>query len=164
MQIVAYFDKNKEKFGTPRTLRIDEIWCADLETANKVKAELESGEDFEAAKTEYSLQKQSKPLNAYPGSEGIFFQDLWKGDPNQIIGPIKGFSAEGLKWRIVKILEKKPAEIKEYSTDMKNRAKWKMLGEQKEAILADYRKELLQKYPYEIYADRVKDVDPLKVQ
>ncbi len=162
-QIVAYFEKNKEKFGTPRTLKIDQIWCADLETANKVKADLESGKDFDAAKTEYSLQKQSKPLNTYPGTEGIFFQDLWKGDPNQIVGPIKGFYAEGLKWRIVKILEKKPAEIKEYSTDMKDRIKWRMLGEQKETILADYRKELLQKYPYEIYADKIKDIDPLKI-
>jgi hypothetical protein len=163
-QIIAYFEKNKKKFSTPRTMKIDQIWCSDLETANKVKAELESGMDFEVAKTEYSLQKQSKPMNIYPGSEGIFFQDLWKGDPNQIVGPIKGFYAEGLKWRIVKILEKKPAEIKEYSADMKDRIKWRMMGEQKEVILADYRKELLQKYPYEIYADRITDIDPLKVQ
>jgi peptidyl-prolyl cis-trans isomerase C len=162
-QIIAYFEKNKEKFGTPRTLRIDQIWCSDLETANKVKTELESGKDFEAAKTEYSLQKQGKPVNIYPGSEGIFFQDLWKGDPNQIVGPIKGFYSEGLKWRIVKILEKKPAEIKEYSADMKNRIKWRMMGEQKETILADYRKELLQKYPYKIYVDRIKDIDPLDI-
>jgi hypothetical protein len=50
-QITQYFEKNKEKFSTPRTLRIDQIWCENLETANKVKAELESGKDFDAART-----------------------------------------------------------------------------------------------------------------
>ncbi|OHB82800.1 MAG: hypothetical protein A2Z38_10305, partial [Planctomycetes bacterium RBG_19FT_COMBO_48_8] len=119
-QIVQYFEKNEEKFGTPKTLKIDQIWCENLEIANKVKSELDGGKDFDAVKSEYSLQKQSKPFNCYPGSEGIFFADLWKGEPNQIVGPTKGFYGEGIKWRIVKILEKKPAEIKEYSANMKD--------------------------------------------
>jgi peptidyl-prolyl cis-trans isomerase C len=162
-QIVAYFEKNKEKFSTPRTVKIDQIWCADLETADKVKAELDT-KDFESVKDEFSLQKEGKPFETNAGREGVFFDDLWKGEPNQIIGPMKGFYGEQIKWRIVKILEKKPAQMKEYSSDMNNSIKWRIIGEKKNKILADYRKELLQKYPYEIYADRIKDIDPLKVQ
>ncbi len=161
-QIKAYFEKNKGKFGKPRMLKIDQIWCSDLEMARKVKAELEV-KDFNSVKMEFSLQKQSKPFDTTAGNEGLFFKDLWQADPNQIVGPIKGFYSEGLKWRIVKILEKKPAEAKEYSADMKDLVKLRIMDEWRNTTMANYRKELLQKYPYEIYAEKIKDIDPLSI-
>jgi len=162
-QIAAYFDKNKEVFRTHRTVKIDQIWCQDLKAARKVKAELDSGEDFESVREKYSLEKKSKPFHTRPGNEGMFWEDLWKGDPNEIIGPIKGFYREGFKWRIVKILEKNTGEVEEYSSGMENRVKGKMVTERRNALLEKYSKELLRKYPYEIYADRIKDIDPLDV-
>jgi len=162
-QIVAYFEKNKQAFGTPKMLKIDQIWCQDLKTARKAKAELENGKDFKAVKQEYSLQKKAEPFHTDSSSEGIFFEDLWKADPNEIVGPVKGFYGDGVKWRIVKILEKKPAKVKEYSDDMKSRVKSTMLDEQRNTILAGYRKELLEKYSYEIYAEKIKDIDPLDI-
>ena len=162
-QIVNYFEKNKPAFGTPNMLQIDQIWCQDLKTARKVKAELEKDKDFEAVKQEYSLQKESRVFHTDPGSEGIFFADLWKADPNEILGPVKGFYGDGLKWRIVKILEKKPAMLKEYSDDMKGRVRSRMMDEQRNVILEKYRKELLEKYSYEIYAENIKDIDPLNI-
>ena len=162
-QIVAYFENNKPAFGTPNMLKIDQIWCQDRDTARKAKAELESGKDFKALKQEYSLQKETEPFHTDPGSEGMFFEDLWKGDPNEIVGPVKGFYNEGVKWRIVKILEKKPAQIREYSDDMKGRIKSRMWDEQSNTILAKYRRELLEKYSYEIYAEKIKDIDPLDI-
>jgi len=162
-QIVAYFEKNKQTFGTPNQLKIDQIWCQDSNTARKVKAELESGKDFELVKQEYSLQKKSSAFHTEPGSEGMFFKDLWKGDPNEIVGPMKGFYRDGVKWRIVKILEKKPAQLKEYSDGMKGRIKSTIMDEQRNTIKAKYRKELLEKYSYEIYAERIKDINPLDI-
>ena len=162
-QIVTYFEKNKLAFGTPNMLKIDQIWCQDLKTARKVKAELESGKDFKSVRQEYSLQKEAEPFSTDPGSEGIFFEDLWKGDPNDILGPVKGFNQNSVKWRIVKILEKKPGEVKEYSTDMERRIKEKMLSEQRESLIAQSGNELLKKYPYKIYAEKIKDIDPLDI-
>jgi len=162
-QIVTYFEKNKPAFGTPNMLKIDQIWCQDLKTARKVKAELESGKDFKSVRQEYSLQKEAEPFSTDPGSEGIFFKDLWKGGLNEIVGPVKGFFGDGVKWRIVKILEKKPAVLKEYSDNMKGRVRSRMLDEQRNVILEKYRKELLEKYSYEIYAERIKDIDPLDI-
>jgi hypothetical protein len=161
-QIVEYFNKNKEVFVN-RTLKLDQIWCQDLKTAQQVKAELDSGKDFESVRGLYSLEKKGGSFVAYPGSEGIFFQDLWKGEPNQLIGPIKGFYSNTVRWRIVKILEKNPGKVKEYSSDMKDNIKWKMVGERQNALLEKYGKELLEKYPYEIYADRIADIDPLNI-
>jgi len=162
-QIVAYFNEHKELFGTPRRLKIDQIWCQDLKTAQQAKADLDSGKDFASVKKEFSLQKESQPFDTYPDSEGMFFKDLWQGDPNQVIGPIKGFYSDAVKWRIVKILEKKPAELKEYSNELKDQIKNRISDERSSAAFAKYRQELLEKYPHKIYADRIKDIDPLDI-
>ena len=162
-EIVAYFEKNKEAFGTPKTLKINQTWCQDLKTAQKVKAELDGGKDFESVRQNFSLQKKAYTFYANPRSEGTFFGDLWKGDPNEIVGPIKGFHNQEIKWRIVKILEKTPGKVTDYSSNMKNQIEMRMLGEQRNAALENYRKELLEKYSYEIYAERIRDIDPLNI-
>ena len=168
-EIAAYFEKHKEAFAKPPRLKIDQIWCPDRKTVQQAKAALDRGEGFETVKQQYSLQKEAKPFDTHPGSEGIFWQDLWgdpasqepKNDPNEIVGPIKGFYRDGIKWRIVKILEKKPAELQEYSDDIKERAKWQMVSEKRDAMLAQYGKELLEKHSYQVYPDRIKDINPL---
>ncbi len=162
-EIVTYFNNNKEIFGTPRRLKVDQIWCQDLKTARQAKAELEAGKDFESVKKEFSLQKESQPFDTSPDSEGMFFKDLWQGDPNTVVGPVKGFYSDAVKWRIVKILEKKPAALREYSSDMKDQVKRRMLDEKRTAALDKCRQELLEKYAHKIYADRIKDIDPLDI-
>lgn len=162
-QIVAYFNENKELFGTQNALKIDRIWCRNLKMARKAKAELDEGKDFQAVKKAYSVGKTTDPINTYLGGEGIFFRELWNGDPNEIVGPIKGFSGEGIKWRIVKILEKNPGKPKEYSSDLKRQIEMKMLEEQRNSALKKYEQELLEEYPYEIYPERFRDIDPLDI-
>ncbi len=117
-EIMIYFGKNMEAFRTDRTLKIDLIWCQDLKTARQAKADLDGGKDFESVRQKYSLEKKGKPFNTYPSGEGLFWKDLWKGDPNDIVGPVKGFHRKSIKWRIVKILEKNPGKVKGYSSDI----------------------------------------------
>jgi len=162
-ELTAYFNKNKEMFRENRTLKIDQIWCQDLKTAQKVKAELDDGKDFESVKQKYTLDKEGKPFNTYPGGERFFWKDLWQGDPNDVVGPVKGFYRDRFKWRIVRILEKKPGKPAELSDNMKNNVKWKVIEEKRNAMLETYGKELLEKYPYKIYADRIKDINPLDI-
>lgn len=162
-QMAAYFNNHKEAFRIGRLMKIDPIWCQDLESARRVKAELDSGSDFESVKQKYSLEKTLKPSNTYSNSEGLFWEDLWQADPNDIVGPIKGFIRQEIKWRIVKILDKKSGELKDYSADMNNRIKSYMMNERQEALLAEYHRELLKKYPHEIYSEKIKDIDPLDI-
>ncbi|HUU16857.1 MAG TPA: hypothetical protein VMW72_06905 [Sedimentisphaerales bacterium] len=162
-EIMIYFGKNREIFRTGRTLKIDLIWCQDLKTARQAKTELDSSKDFEPVRQKYSLQKNGKPFNTYPSGEGLFWKDLWKGDPNDILGPVKGFHQNSIKWRIVKILEKNPGELKGYSDNMGQRVKEKIVSEQKDALLAKYGDELLKKYPYKIHTEKIKDIDPLDI-
>lgn len=162
-EMIAYFNNNKEIFRVGRFMKIDIIWCQDLETARRVRAELDGGKNFEAVKQEYSLDKGLKPYNTYPGSEGLFWKGLWQAEPNDIAGPIKGFFRQQIKWRIVKILEKNAGELKEYSADMSNRVKDKIMSERREALLAEYRRELLKKHPHEVYPEKIRDIDPLDI-
>ena len=162
-QILIYFDKNTEAFRTDITLKMNLIWCQDLKTARNAKAELDSGKDFESVRQKYSLEKKRKPFNTYPSSEGFFWKDLWKGDPNEIVGPIKGFYKKSIKWRIVKILEKNPGKVKEYSDNMGRRVKERMVSERRNALLDKYGNELLKKYPYKVYTEKIKDIDPLDI-
>jgi len=162
-QIIAYFGRNKESFGTSKSLKIDLIWCQDLKTAKQVRAALDSGKDFEAVRQQFSLEKEGKPFSTHPSSEGLFWKDLWAGDPNQIIGPVKGFYRQGISWRIVKILEKTPGKEKQYSANMERQVKSRIVGKQNKALIAQYGKELLKKYPHQIYADKIKDINPLDI-
>jgi len=162
-QIIAYFDKNKGEFGTSKSLKIDLIWCENLETAKQARAALDSGKDFEAVREQYSLEKEGKPFTTNPGSEGIFWKDLWAGDPNDIIGPVKGFYRQGICWRIVKILEKTPGKERPYSSNMEGQVRSRIMSEQFEALIGRYGEQLLKKYPYQIYPERIKDIDPLDI-
>lgn len=170
-EIKPYFDQHKEKFKNPDTINIDQIWCRDLKTAQKVKEELSSGKDFESAKQEYSLAKQEKASSTHARKEGMFFDELWKGEPNEIVGPVRGFYLNRqtrpvellIRWRIVKILEKKPGQAREYAAGMEREVKGWIHYERREEVLAKYRKELLKKYSYEIYPERFKDINPLNI-
>ncbi|MCP4608509.1 MAG: hypothetical protein GY845_07335 [Planctomycetes bacterium] len=162
-EIKTYFGKNTEIFRKDKTLKIDVIWCDDLKTARSVKAELDAGKDFEELKQKHSLVKTTKPYSIYPGSEGLFWKDLWKGDPNDVIGPIKGFQRSGINWRIAKIMEKNPGTLPEYSSDMDSRIKDKMMSDRRDAIFEQYGDEVLKKYTYQIYADKIKNIDPLNI-
>jgi putative transposon-encoded protein len=162
-QIKAYFEKNRERFGQAAKVKISQIWCENLPVAQEIKAALDEGEDFEALRKARSLQKEEQPHQVSAIGEGIFWADLWKADPNQTIGPLRGFYGPGVKWRIVRILEKTPAQVQPYSEQLGNSVKWAMISEQRQRLLEEYQKELLAKYPHEICADRIKGMDPLEI-
>lgn len=162
-QIKAYFEKNKERFAESASLKVDQIWCEDLPTARKVKELLDGPADFESVKSTYSLNKESQPHGLYPSGEGLFWDELWKAEPNEVTGPVRGFHGSGVKWRVAKILEKTPPKLQVYSDNLQGRVKGAMRSERRRSILNSYRKELLEKYPYELYAQRIKDIDPLEV-
>ena len=162
-EIKAYFDQNTKAFETGKNLKVDLIWCKDRQEAEKAKAELDAGKDFESVKQKYSPDNQRQPFNTYPGSEGLFWKDLWVGEPNDVLGPLKGFNNQKVQWRIVKILEKNPGKPREYSENMDGQIKSSIMSERNEVLMDQYRAELLKKHSYQIYADRIKDIDPLNV-
>ena len=171
-ELRPYFDANKDKFKKPDSLKIDQIWCDDLTTAQQVKLQLTSGRDFQQVKQKFSLAKSEKALTTSPNREGIFFDELWRAEPDDIVGPMKGFFAQRTargrpqwqaKWRLVKVLAKTPGKQQDYSDRMKETVSDRIRSERREAALNNYYDQLLKKYPYQIYHDRLKDIDPLNI-
>jgi peptidyl-prolyl cis-trans isomerase C len=161
-EIRAYFDGHKEEFKEDKKLKIEQIWCADLKTAEKAKAELNESKDFNSVRQKYSLEKEGKAFDTKPGTEAYFWPELWEGDPNNVVGPLKGMYGDGFKWRIVKILEKNQGTTPEFS-EAANRAKLAVLTQRRLALMEKYCKELLGKYSYKVYAERIKDINPLDI-
>jgi peptidyl-prolyl cis-trans isomerase C len=170
-ELRPYFDANKDKFDTPDRLKIDQIWCQDLATAQKAKAELSSGKDFASVKQAYSLAKKEKALSTSASREGMFFEQLWNAGPNEIVGPIKGFYVQRrarqaqwqIKWRIVKILAKTPSKGQEYSSSIEEKVSDMIRSERRAAALIKHQEDLLQKHSYKIYHERIKDINPLNI-
>ena len=162
-QVKAYFEKNQERFAQAATLKVNQIWCESLQTAQKVKADLEGGADFEAIKKAQSLQKDEPAHNVSAVGEGLFGAELWRGETNQTVGPLRGFYNSGIKWRVVRILEKTPPKAQAYSEQVANSVKWALMEERRQRLLEDCREELLKKYPHEIFKDRINGLDPLEI-
>ena len=162
-QIKAYFEAHKEQFIKDRNLRVDLIWCEDLATARQARAELDAGEDFNSVKHEYSLVPESRPYTTYARDEGYFWPDLWKGEPNQVVGPVKGIYRGQCKWRLVKILAKNPGTIPEFSKQLADRVKYIIRSRRRVELMNRYHRELLRKYRYKIYPERLKDISPLDI-
>ncbi len=159
----AYFEAHKELFGTPAAVKVEQIWCKDLATARQARRMLDDGASVEAVKSAHSLAPESQAQKTYPNTEGPFWGDLWQAEPNDVVGPIRGFYADSVKWRVVKVLEKTPGQLQPYSDNMKNRVTSAMYTLQRRHILAEYGVELLGKYPYTLYTNRIWDIDPLEV-
>lgn len=162
-QIKAFFEENKDWFAEGPLLKVDQIWCKDLASARKVKEKLAVVADFRTVKLADSLEKNGEPYAIDRSSQGPFWDDLWKGEPNQVVGPVKGFYEQGLAWRVVKIVDKTAAKDRPYSDQLRDTVKYIILGERRKALLDLYEKELLQKYGHTLYADRIQGIDPLDV-
>ena len=163
-QIKAYYDKHPTRFGASAMMKIDQIWCKDLATAQEVRKKLAEGASFEALKKDLSLRKDEPIQDIYPPSERTFWDDLRKAEPNTVVGPVKGFfQPPQIRWRVVKVLAKKPAVIAPYVDSIKNNVIDAAMTDRVMAIQRDFHKQMLAKYPHEVYSDKIKDMDPLEV-
>lgn len=162
-EIKAYFEAHKELFGTPAAVKIEQIWCQDRQTAQQAREMLDDGASWETVRSAHSLVQNDQPHNTYAGAEGPFWHVLWQAEPNDVSGPIRGFYADGVKWRVVKVLAKTRGQLQPYSDAVKNRVESAIYTVRRQDILTEYGIELLEKHRYELYTDRIWDIDPLEV-
>jgi hypothetical protein len=162
-QIKAYYAAHTSSFDSPASAKIDQIWCKDLATAQKARELLAGGTAFQAVKNELSLRKDEQARDTSATAEGVFWDDIRKAEPNTVIGPIKGFFDPRIKWRIVRVLEKKPATPMVYSDSIKGAVQQAFMMERFATLRQDLEKQTLAKYPHEVFAEKIKDIDPLEV-
>ena len=162
-EVKAFFEAHPERFAKNASLKVEQIWCPDRETAEQIKQMLVDGDSVESANAAHGLKENAKAYNIFPSSEGVFWEEIWKAEPNDVVGPVKGFYDTGIQWRVMKVLEKTPAEARPYSETIANQVQSALMSQRRDEIMAAYEAELLAKYPHEVYTDKIEDVDPLAV-
>ncbi len=162
-EVKAFFEAHPKRFAKSASLKVEQIWCPDRKTAEQVKQMLVDGASVESANEAHGLRDSAKAYTIFPSSEGVFWDELWKAEPNDVMGPMKGFYDTGIQWRVVKVLEKTPAEARPYSDTIANQVESALMSQRRDEIMAAYEAELLAKYPHEVYTDKIADIDPLAV-
>jgi hypothetical protein len=172
-EVAAAYSKVKDTYAKNDSLKVDVIWCENRQAAAKAKADLDGGKDFKSVQTQYSIDSPSRqtgrptgqplgPADDYMGQEGLFWQDLWKSEPNQVVGPVLGFRGGDLAWRLVKVLEKKEGKTVPAQNAM-SMLKSDLQEQRQKALMDKIASEMLQKFPYQINADRLAAFDPRNV-
>ncbi len=163
--VQAYYDKHKNQYNKPETVRASHILVKDEATAKKVLAEVKAkGNDpraFRSLVQRYSIDNATKrragDLRYFtredkrvpkPVIEAAFKLEK-RGD---VAGPIK--SARG--WHIIKLTHRRKA-INRKVDDPKVKAQivTRILRERRRKALEDYKKKLRSKATVKIYDDRL---------
>lgn len=162
-QARSFYQTVKDVYAKNDSLKVAVIWCPDKPTALKIRQELEQGRPFELLQQRHQTDpKTQQPIEIYPATEGPFWDQLWAAEPNQTVGPILGFQDRGLAWRLVKIIEKRPGKPAEFEQIL-NKLKEDITSQMRQQVLDKKRKELLARYPYKVFTDRLSAFDPRDV-
>jgi len=160
-EVVAHYTAIKDKFGRDDSLKAHIIWCENKQAAQKAKAELDQGQGFSEVQAKYAIDKKNlEPRDLSLRQEGMFWQEIWSSEPNQILGPMLGFQENQFKWRILKTLEKHAKDPKELDDNVKRTLQWEIKKDLVDAKLRDRMRKVLQTYPHKVFTDRLKTFEP----
>lgn len=160
-EITAHYAAIKEKFGREDSLKAQLIWCENKAAALKAKAELDQGQAFAEVQAKYTIDKKNlEPRDLSLRQEGMFWEDIWTSEPNQILGPVLGFQERQFRWRIIKILEKQPKGPKDLDDSIKSALKWEIRKDKVDAQLCERMRDVLKKYPHKVFKERLKAFEP----
>ncbi len=156
-EVAAHYAAIKEEFGRDDSLKAHLIWCENRQAAQEARTELNQGQAFVEVQAKYATDKKNlEPRDLSLRQEGIFWQEIWISEPNQILGPMLGFQEGQFKWRIIKTLEKQPKGPKELDDNIKRTLQWEIKKDQVDAKLKGRMREALRKYPHKIFKERLK--------
>ena len=132
-QIKAYYEKNQDRFAQAGHDE-DQPDLVRKPGGGQEGQGRPGGRWRLRSRAEEPVRCKSKrmPQVVSSAGEGLFWAELWKAEPNQTVGPVRGFYGSGVKWRIVKVLEKTPAKVQPYSEQLANSVKWALIAEQQQ--------------------------------
>ena len=161
--VASAYEKAKGSTQRGDALKAEVIWCENRDAAARARAELDQGRDFGTVQQNYGLDKTAvQPVDIYASTEGSFWPPLWEAGPNQVVGPVLGLREGGLRWRVVRVREKRPAKPVELE-NAKAMIRDGLLEQRNRARLDQVRADLLANIPHQVFADRLPAFDPMKV-
>jgi hypothetical protein len=159
-QIQEFYNCHKYMFVTNPNLTVKQIWCDRLEEINQVKKLLDEGGDFDSLLEEYSIAKNTESYEIFFGNERPFSNQIWKAQQGDTVGPIPGSYGTLLKWRLIKIVSKEPAQINELNPATINSVRSAIFDQLKNRLMSENNKKLFEKYHYNIDYKKLRSFDP----
>jgi hypothetical protein len=161
-EIKARFDEIQDQLKPDQQVKVQIVWCEDLPSAVKAKLALDQGRALDEVFEEMNQDSRKlTPTQATASSETIFWSRIWSAEPDQVVGPIQGFSRGELKWRVLKVLEKKEGKPPTFESRSPDGIYSEIYDERKKAILTPYQDELLKKYDHRIFGSRLSAFNPV---
>lgn len=161
-EIQARFDEIKDQLKPDQLVKLQTIWCKDRQSAAQAKRALDQGRAFDEVSKQMGQDAQtSTPTQTTASSETIFWSKLWSAEPNQVVGPLQGFSRNEIKWRVLKILEKKEGKPVTPESRGPDGVHSEIYQQRKEAVLKPYQDELLKKYDHKVLKSRLAAFNPI---
>lgn len=154
-EVVAYYEKNKEKFKVPETVRASHILVADEEEMKKVRSDLDAGMSFEDAARKHS----SCPSKEHGGDLGFFSREQMVPEFSNAAFAMKvgDVSAEPVKTQfglhLIKLVEKKEASVRPLD-EVRAQIAESLLNEKKAGVYDDQLSKLREKHQVVIVGEK----------
>ncbi len=161
-EVKARFDEIKDQLEPDQQVKLKTVWCEDRQAAARARLALGQGRAFDTVSKDMGQDAQaSKPTQTMASSETVFWSRIWPAEPNEVVGPIQGFSRGEVKWRVVKVLEKKEGKPVTPENQGPDGIQSALYQQRKAAILKPYQDELLKKYDHKIFESRLSAFNPI---
>ncbi|HCL79715.1 MAG TPA: peptidylprolyl isomerase [Synergistaceae bacterium] len=154
-EVKEYYDKNKDRFTTPESVRASHILVSDDVEMKKVQDELKGGMSFEDAAKKYS----TCPSKEKGGDLGYFSKGQMVAEFEQAAFAMKPgeTSTEPVKTQfglhLIKVVEKKEASVRSLD-EVKDQIKETVLTEKQGKLYQDELAKLREKYKVEIVEEK----------
>ena len=154
-EIAAYYEKNKENFKVPETVRASHILVADEDEMKKVRADLDAGMSFEDAARKHS----SCPSKEQGGDLGYFSKEQMVPEFGNAAYAMKvgDISAEPVKTQfglhLIKLVDKKEASVRPLD-EVRAQLTESLLNEKKAGVYNEQLAKLREKHQVVIVGEK----------
>ena len=154
-ELNEYYEKNKENFQVPETVRASHILVADEEGVKKVRADLDAGMSFEDAARKHS----SCPSKEQGGDLGYFSKDQMVPEFGNAAFAMKvgDISAEPVKTQfgmhLIKLVDKKEASVRPLE-EVRAQLAESLLNDKKAGVYRDELAKLREKHTVVIAGEK----------
>jgi len=156
--IKAYYEKNKDKFTLPETLRASHILVKNEDEAKDVLVQLSNGENFEKLAQEYSVD----PTSSLGGDIGYFTRHQLIPEIEDVcfqmeVGEISGIIKTQFGYHIVKLTERIEPRVKDLS-EVREAIEQNIRRVKKRMLFTGFVEELKEKYKITVNKEELESI------
>ncbi len=146
----SYYKANRSSYIEPAKIRVEEIRLKSLDKVKSILAKIDDGVDFSRLARNHSIRSSTAERGGdlgwlTPGRYKVYYDTAMDAEIGAIIGPIK----DGAEYGIIKVTDKLPSRVKEFS-QVRHDIRKDLLAAARDSLKDALIHELKSKYDVEI--------------